>query len=163
MYIVSHESASVEFPRYVRTKAGIDIKGSVLINGGAGVINKKTMETPKGVVTEVTKEELEFLKTQSLFNEKVEAGSYEIVDGEKEAKKKEKLMKKAEKAEKPKVDKKPVEIPEGCVTIGDFEKLSFRTAKVLACRFSPSFLIASYTAARSAGERNGVWVRTSLS
>lgn len=88
MYIVSHESASVEFPRYVKNKAGFDIQGSVLINGGAGVINKKTMETPKGVVTEVTKEELEFLKTQSLFNEKVESGSYEIVDGEKEAKKK---------------------------------------------------------------------------
>ncbi len=38
------------------------------------------------------------------------------------------------KAEKPKAEKKPAEAPEGCVTIGDFEKLSFRTAKVLACK-----------------------------
>lgn len=86
MYIVSHESASVEFPRWVRTKTGVDAQGSVIINGGAGVINKKTMETPKGVVTEITKEDLEFLKTQTLFNEKVESGSYEIVDNEKKAK-----------------------------------------------------------------------------
>ena len=68
MYIVSHESASVEFPKWVKTKTGVDANGSVIINGGAGVINKKTMETPKGVITEITKEDLEFLKTQSLFN-----------------------------------------------------------------------------------------------
>ncbi len=45
----------------------------------------------------------------------------------------EKAEKKAEKAEKPRAEKKPAEIPEGCVTIDAFEKLSFRTAKVLAC------------------------------
>ena len=85
-YIISHESASVEFPRWVRTKSGVDANGSVLINGGAFVINKKTMETPKGVITEVTEEELKFLKTQTLFNEKVKQGSYEIVESEKKAK-----------------------------------------------------------------------------
>ena len=94
MYIVSHESASVEFPKWVKTKTGVDANGSVIINGGAGVINKKTMETPKGVITEITKEDLEFLKTQSLFNEKVAAGSYEIVDSEKKAKESSKKGKK---------------------------------------------------------------------
>lgn len=94
MYIVSHESASVEFPRWVRTKTGIDANSSVIIKGGAGVIDKKTMETPKGVITEVTKEELDFLKTQSLFNEKVEQGSYEIVESEKKAKESSKKGKK---------------------------------------------------------------------
>lgn len=87
MYIVSHESASVEFPRWVRTKNGIDAQSSVVIKGGAFVIDKKTMETPKGIITEITEDELKFLKTQTLFNEKVEQGSYEIVDSEKEAKK----------------------------------------------------------------------------
>ena len=39
------------------------------------------------------------------------------------------------KAEKPQqAEKKAPEIPEGCVTIDQFEKLSFRTAKVLACK-----------------------------
>lgn len=86
MYIISHESASVEFPKWERTRTGVDAKSSVIINGGAGVIDKKTMETPKGVITEISKEDLEFLKTQPLFNEKVEHGSYEIVENEKKAK-----------------------------------------------------------------------------
>ena len=94
MYIVSHESASVEFPKWVRTKTGVDAQGSIIINGGAGVINKKTMETPKGVITEITKEDLDFLKTQTLFNEKVKAGSYEIVESEKKAKESSKRGKK---------------------------------------------------------------------
>ena len=86
MYIVSHESASVEFPKWIKTKTGIDAQGSVVINGGAGVINKKTMETPKGVITEITEEDLKFLQTQTLFNEKVKNGSYEIIKDEKKAK-----------------------------------------------------------------------------
>lgn len=94
VYIVSHESASVEFPRWVRTKTGVDAQGSVLINGGAFVINKKTMETPKGVVNEISEEDLKFLKTQSLFNEKVKNGSFEIVESEKKAKESSKKGKK---------------------------------------------------------------------
>ena len=94
VYIVSHESASVEFPRWVRTKTGVDAQGSVLINGGAFVINKKTMETPKGVINEVSEEDLKFLKTQSLFNEKVKNGSFEIVESEKKAKESSKKGKK---------------------------------------------------------------------
>lgn len=93
-YIVSHESASVEFPKWVRTKTGVDAQGVVVIKGGAGVINKKTMETPKGVITEINKEDLEFLKTQTLFNEKVKSGSYEIVETEEKAKKASKKGKK---------------------------------------------------------------------
>ena len=84
-YIVSYESASVEFPKYIRTKSGVDVQGSVTLKGGAHVIDKKTMQTPKGIVTEVSKEDLDFLKTQYLFNEKVNNGSYEIVDNEKKA------------------------------------------------------------------------------
>lgn len=93
-YIVSHESASVEFPKWVRTKTGVDAQGVVVIKGGAGVINKKTMETPKGVITEINKEDLDFLKTQTLFNEKVKSGSYEIVETEEKAKKASKKGKK---------------------------------------------------------------------
>ena len=85
-YIVSHEAQSVEFPRYVKTKAGVSAESSILIKGGADVINKKTMHTPAGIITEVSKEDLEFLKTQYLFNFKVENGSYEIVETEKKAK-----------------------------------------------------------------------------
>lgn len=93
-YIVSHESASIEFPKWIRTKTGVDAQGSVLINGGAFVINKKTMETPKGIITEVSEEDLKFLKTQVLFNEKVKNGSLEIVESEKKAKESSKKGKK---------------------------------------------------------------------
>ena len=84
-YIVSHESASVEFPMWVRTVSGVTANKSVLIQGGADVINKVN-ETPKGIVTEVTDEELEFLQTQWLFQEKVKNGLYEVQKTEKKAK-----------------------------------------------------------------------------
>lgn len=87
-YIVSYESQSVEFPKYIRTKTGVDVEGSITIKGGANVIDKKTLETPKGIITEVSDKDLEFLKTQYLFNFKVEHGSYEIVESEKKAKEK---------------------------------------------------------------------------
>lgn len=84
-YIVSYESASVDFPKYIRTKAGVDIEGVISIKGGAHVIDKKTLETPKGVVTEISDKDLAFLKTQYLFNEKIKNGSLEIVESEKKA------------------------------------------------------------------------------
>lgn len=93
MYIVSYESASVEFPKWEKTTNGVTAKSAIVIKGGANVLNKKTMHTPTGIITEVSKEDLEFLKTQRLFNEKVEAGSYEIVEGEKKAKEKAKVRK----------------------------------------------------------------------
>ncbi len=85
-YIISHEAQSVEFPRWVKTQNGVTANSSVIIKGGADVINKTTMETPKGIITEVKKEELDFLKTQWLFNEKVKNGSYEIAESETKAK-----------------------------------------------------------------------------
>lgn len=97
MYIVSYESASVEFPKWVKTPNGINAQSAIVIKGGANVINKKTMTTPTGIITEITKEDLEFLKTQSLFNEKVKNGSYEIVEGEKKAKERTKVRKEKDK------------------------------------------------------------------
>ncbi len=58
------------------------------------------------------------------------------LNGEDEPAAEKKPEKKPEKkAEKPQqAEKKAPEVPEGCVTIDQFEKLSFRTAKVLACK-----------------------------
>lgn len=96
-YIVSHEAQSTEYPKYVKTKTGVDANSAILIKGGCGVINKKTLHTPRGVITEVSKEDLEFLKTQYLFNFKVEKGFYEIVESEKKAKEKAKEKKQKDK------------------------------------------------------------------
>lgn len=97
MYIVSYESASVEFPKWEKTVNGVTAERAILIKGGAGVINKKTMHTPSGVITEISKDDYEFLKTQSLFNEKVKSGSYEIVESEKKAKEEAKKRKPKDK------------------------------------------------------------------
>lgn len=56
-------------------------KASVLIKGKAGVQNTKTLETPLGVATKVTDEELELLKTIGEFTRMVKEG-YLVIDGE---------------------------------------------------------------------------------
>lgn len=88
-YIVSHQAQSVDFVEYIKQNSGLQKAERVItINGGADVINKKTLETPRGVVTEVSDKDLAFLKTQYLFNLFVENGSLEIVEDEKKAQKK---------------------------------------------------------------------------
>ncbi len=54
-----------------------------------------------------------------------------LLSGEDEPAPEKKPEKAPKEAKKP--EKKPQEIPEGCVSIDAFEKLSFRTAKVLSC------------------------------
>lgn len=46
----------------------------VLVHGKANVQNKKTMETPRGVATQVSKEELELLKVDPHFQNFVKRG-----------------------------------------------------------------------------------------
>lgn len=60
---------------------------TITINGGADVINKKTLDTPSGVVTELTDEQLDKLKTHPVFKEHLQNGYITIVSTEKEAKK----------------------------------------------------------------------------
>jgi len=64
------------------------IKKSVVINGGHGVANKH-MFTPRGVVTEVSDEDMEFLKENQKFMKHVNEGfmSFEkkFVEPEKKA------------------------------------------------------------------------------
>ena len=46
----------------------------VLLNGEANVVNRKHLMTPKGAVTEVSTEQLTFLKTIDAFNKHVKGG-----------------------------------------------------------------------------------------
>ena len=75
-YIVSKASQSIDYVLWDQSKSGGLPKAVkvVTIQGGANVINKKTLETPKGVITEVTDEELEFLKKNSAFKRHLERG-----------------------------------------------------------------------------------------
>lgn len=55
-----------------------EIARSVLVNGGSGVANIKTLLTPLGVVTKVTDDELEFLQRNRCFKEHVAKGFIKI-------------------------------------------------------------------------------------
>ena len=49
-------------------------KRVIVIRGGAGVANQKTLVTPVGMQTEVTEDELAFLETDYWFNEWIRTG-----------------------------------------------------------------------------------------
>lgn len=94
-YIVSKASQDIEYCDWVKGRNGLFTKKlSVIIKGGANVMNKKTMETPNGVVTEVTAEQLKFLEGNSAFKRHMERGFMAICKTENDAKKK------ADKADK---------------------------------------------------------------
>jgi hypothetical protein len=78
-YIYSSLSADHDFvsydnhPRVGTPKAGVTIKGK------ANVQDAKTLETPQGVATRVSDEELELLKSIPSFNDMVKGG-YLVID-----------------------------------------------------------------------------------
>jgi hypothetical protein len=54
--------------KYVYSTLNLSLRfGDIVINGGAGVANKRTLITPLGVVTQVTDEQLEQLKREPAF------------------------------------------------------------------------------------------------
>lgn len=74
-YIVSKASQDIEYVGWLKGKNGLNKKEkSVVIKGGANVMNKKTMETVSGVITEVSAEDLKFLESTSSFQRHVENG-----------------------------------------------------------------------------------------
>ena len=67
---------------------------TIHLNGGADVINKRSLYTPAGVVTEIDDERLEKLKSHPVFQTHLKEGYVEISGSEKEAKKVEKDLEK---------------------------------------------------------------------
>ncbi len=80
-FILSKLSNTQCYTQYVKGVNGINnAVETVVIKGGADVINKKTLETPNGVVTEVTEQQLDILKQNKDFNRHVEAGFIAIIE-----------------------------------------------------------------------------------
>jgi len=80
-FILSKLSNNQNYVKWVKGANGINQAcESVLIKGGADVINKRTLETPQGVVTEVTEAQLELLKENPDFRAQVEAGFLSIIE-----------------------------------------------------------------------------------
>ena len=80
-YILSKLSNSQCYTQYVKGVNDINnVCERVFIKGGADVINKKTLETPNGVVTEVTNEQLDILKQNVDFNRHLENGFISVIE-----------------------------------------------------------------------------------
>lgn len=80
-YILSKLANSQCYTQYVKGVNDINnVCERIFIKGGADVINKKTLDTPNGVVTEVTNEQLDILKQNADFNRHLENGFVSIIE-----------------------------------------------------------------------------------
>ncbi len=73
-YVYSTLSADTSFPVYIKTHDLPLIEKHIIIKGGTGVKVKDQLVTPKGVVTEVSDEDMAQLKKMFAFNKQVEDG-----------------------------------------------------------------------------------------
>lgn len=93
-FITSKMAAPVRYAFYTQGANKINVvTDEITINGGAGVINKRSLETPQGVVTELTDEQLDKLKSHPVFKMHLANGAVAILGTEKEAKKADKDLK----------------------------------------------------------------------
>lgn len=69
LYVYSTLSASVMYNLYGEAAAGNTppILGTVHVKGGAGVMGEYHLETPRGVVTEITQEQADILRRDPVF------------------------------------------------------------------------------------------------
>lgn len=85
-YIVSRAAQDIEYTAWEKSKTGAHQKvKSVVVKGGAYVINRETLKTPKGVITPVTDEELKFLESNSTFKIHQERGFIEVIKSKDDA------------------------------------------------------------------------------
>ena len=88
-FVVSKASQDIEYVGWLKGKNGLNKKEkSVLVKGGANVLNKKTMETANGIVTEVSAEDLKFLESTSAFQRHCQRGWMFVCKTRAEAEKK---------------------------------------------------------------------------
>lgn len=93
-FITSKLAAGVDYAFYTQGENKINVvTDTISINGGADVINKRSLDTPSGVVTELTDEQLDKLKSHPLFQTHLQNGYITIMESEKEAKKADKDLK----------------------------------------------------------------------
>ena len=81
-YVLSRLAAGVDYELYdLKTPNGIPrLLETVTVKGGADVADKKTLVTPRGVATEITKKQAELLKKNPVFEIHLDKGVVEILD-----------------------------------------------------------------------------------
>lgn len=88
VFITSRLAGGVDYAFYEKSPAGINVvRKTISIKGGSDVIDKRTLLTPQGVVTELSKDDLDELKTHPVFRMHLENGYITINDNEKTANK----------------------------------------------------------------------------
>ena len=86
MFIVSRASQDNEYVVWETTPNGLKrAKKSIIIKGGAHVMDKNTMTTPNGVMTEISEEEYKILQECPAFKRHEEKGFVEVYKEEKKA------------------------------------------------------------------------------
>jgi hypothetical protein len=90
IFVVSKMSNSIKYTTWKTVKSGSNnitnnVVHNVLINGGVGVLNSRTLIAPdgRGVFTEITAEDKEFLINNPVFKRHLEKGFVRIVESEK--------------------------------------------------------------------------------
>lgn len=75
-YVYSTLSTPMQYTFYKNTPSNQPavIFKSIKIKGGASIMDKRELHTPRGFVTQVTDEELELLKTNEVFKTHLENG-----------------------------------------------------------------------------------------
>jgi 16S rRNA U516 pseudouridylate synthase RsuA-like enzyme len=80
MYILSKLAGGVDYSFYRKNAAGKMVRdGFVRVKGGADVADKKTLQAPDGVVTEVTEAEAKKLEANPVFQKHKKAGLVKTV------------------------------------------------------------------------------------
>lgn len=88
-YIVSKASQDIEYCDWQKSRNGLNVKKhSVVIKGGANVLDRKTMETSNGTITEVNAADLKFLEANAAFKRHEERGWMKICKTKGDAEKK---------------------------------------------------------------------------
>lgn len=83
-YVISKMAANTEYTVYKRVEDGKEVRNipqrSILIKGGQGVADRRTLLAPSnGVVTEISDEEAEILKQNAVFCMQEQNGYVKIV------------------------------------------------------------------------------------
>lgn len=81
-YVFSTLAAAVSYTGYAKQENDNvpQVQMAVVVNGGTGVANKRTLITPRGVVTEVTEDEAKFLAAHPVFQIHLKNGFVQISD-----------------------------------------------------------------------------------
>lgn len=87
-FIASKMAAPVTYAFYTKGANKINVvTDEITVNGGADVINKRSLDTPAGVITELPDEKIDKLKSHPVFKMHLANGAVAVLGTEKEAKK----------------------------------------------------------------------------